>query len=58
MHAQHDERFDELERKVDAGFARADENFAKVEGQLKQVRTGIAEITGLLTDKIDKREET
>jgi septal ring factor EnvC (AmiA/AmiB activator) len=72
MLTEHGKRLDRLEHKVDAGFAQADknfdqinknfakvdENFAKVEGQLKQVRTGIAKITGLLTDEIDKREET
>ena len=64
MLAEHGKRLGRLEHKVDTGFAKADENyaqvnanFAEVEGQLKQVRTGIAKITGLLTDEIDKREE-
>jgi hypothetical protein len=55
--AEHGKRLDRLERKVDTGFAQTDKNFAKVEGQLKEVRTGIAKITGLLTDESDKREE-
>ena len=48
-------RFDQLEQKVDNGFAQVDRNFAEVRGRLDATAAGQQQIVDLLTTLIDQQ---
>ena len=50
-------RFDRLERRVEAGFAQVDANFAEVRGRLDQVAAGFEHISGMLTTLMERGEK-
>jgi HD superfamily phosphodiesterase len=51
------DRFDRLEQKVDSGFAKADENFARVQAVLDQQAAGQQRIVDLITGLIERGED-
>jgi hypothetical protein len=49
-------RFDQLEQKVDNGFAQIDRNFADVRGRLDATAAGQQQIVDLLTRLIEQQD--